>query len=167
LCRSFEILVCDIDADVEDGPVAGEHADRCLFARTATRSADVVLAVGRCGTKGIHGLSRVVADLLESGVPPARVVPVIVDAPRSPSARARLAATLADLAVMAPGGSLAPALFLPSRHVDQAVRDGAPVPAPLPALAAGAFSAVLARSGPRSQPSLELTRVAPGSLGPL
>jgi hypothetical protein len=167
LCRSFEIVVCDIDADLEDGPVAGEHADRFLFARTATRSADVVLAVGRCGTKGIHALARVVADLLEAGVPPARVLPVVVDAPRSPAARAGVAATVAELAVIAPGGSLAPALFLPARHVDQAVRDGAPVPAPLPTLVTGAFSAVLTRSGPRSQPSLEPTRVAPGSLGVL
>lgn len=165
LCRSFDAVVCDVDADVEAGPVTGETADRCLFARVATGSADVVLAVGRAGTKGIHALGRVTADLVESGVPPGRVVPVVVGGPRSPAARAALAHAVAALAAAGSSGPLAPVLFLPSRRVDDAVRDGLPVPAPLPSLAAGACSAVLNRLGPRVFPTTRPELVAPGSLG--
>jgi hypothetical protein len=164
ICRAYEMVVCDIDANLEEGSRSGEPADRGLFARTATTRADVVLAVGRAGTKGIHSLARVIGDLLEWGVPSNRLLPVVSEAPGSPATRAALVSTLGELA--APGGAgIGPVLFLPSRRVDQAVRDGMPVPAPLPALVIAAFFAVLARSGPRAQNRLEPQLVAPGSLG--
>jgi hypothetical protein len=57
-------------------------------------------------------------------------------------------------------------VFLPSRRVEEAVRDGAPLPAPLPALLSGACSAVLAQTGPVAEPTPPvLQRVAAGSLG--
>jgi hypothetical protein len=165
LCRSYEVVVCDVDGDVEEGPAGREHADRTLFARTATGAADVVFAVGRAGTKGLHSLARVLDDLAESGVPSARLVPVVVEAPRSPAARAALARTISELTGSGSSSPLAPVLLLPSRRVDDAARDGVPVPAPLPALVTGAFSAVLARLGPRDRRLAAPELVTPGSLG--
>jgi hypothetical protein len=165
LCRTFDTVVCDVDPDVEDGPRSGEGADRCLFARVATGAADVVFAVGRADTKGVHSLARVVGDLVESGVPPGRLVPVVSEAPRSPGARSSLARTIGELTEVGPFGPLAPVLFLPSRRVDDAVRDGLPVPSPLPSLVAGAFSAVFGRLGPRVRRPVQPELVSPGSLG--
>ena len=61
---------------------------------------------------------------------------------------------------------MASPIFLPTRKVDEALRDAVPLPAPLPALLAGAFESVVARVGPVGyidprEPEL----VAPGSLG--
>jgi hypothetical protein len=169
LRRRFGAVVCDVTADFE-GETEGGSADveeRNLLARTAVRSADVVFAVGLPGAKGTHALVRVLADLAGAGVPAGRVVPVINQAPRHPRARAELSAALADLAVAAMGGgrTVSP-IFLPSRRVEEAVRDVVAMPAPLPATLAGAFEATLGRLGPAStgRPA-EPELVAPGSLG--
>lgn len=169
LRTAFATVVCDITADFESEDDAGSSdvEERNLMARSAVRSADVVFVVGRPGVKGLHALVRVLADLAAAGVPAGRTVPVLNEAPRQPRARAELAGALAELAVPAMGGgrTVAP-VFLPSRRVEEALRDAVSVPAPLPGLLAGAFNAVVDRLGPASdvgvQPVLE--RVAPGSL---
>jgi hypothetical protein len=56
-------------------------------------------------------------------------------------------------------------LFLPGRRVDDAVRDGVPMPAPLPALLAGAVQAILSRTGPLDASARGPVLVQPGSLG--
>lgn len=167
--RRFGVVVCDITADLE-GEDEGGSADveeRNLLARTAVRAADVVFAVGLPGAKGMHSLVRVLSDLAGAGVPAGRVVPVINQAPRHPRVRAELSATLADLAVPAMGGgrTVSP-IFLPTRRVEEAMRDVVPIPAPLPATLAGAFQATLERLGPASAPAApEPELVTPGSLG--
>lgn len=169
LRTTFGVVVCDITADFESEDDAGSSdvEERNLMARTAVRSADVVFAVGRPGVKGLHALVRVLAELSAAGVPAGRTVPVINEAPRQPRARAEISSALADLAVPAMGGgrTIAP-VFLPSRRVEEALRDAVSLPAPLPATLAGAFAAVLERLGPANQVSTPaLERVAPGSLG--
>jgi hypothetical protein len=77
-----------------------------------------------------------------------------------------VAAALTELSAPAlGGGTTAPPLFLPSRAVESALRDGAPIPAPLPGKLATAVHAVLERTGPLTRVALEPVAVAPGSLG--
>ncbi len=167
--RAFPTLVCDVTADFEGEDDAGstDVEERNLAARTAALAADVVFAVGRPGTKGVHALVRVLADLAGLGVPAARLVPVVNVSPRDPRVRAELAGAIADLASPALGGqATAGCIFLPARKVEEALRDAVRLPAPLAPLLAGAFWATLERTGPRQPgPGPEPVRVAPGSLG--
>ena len=169
LRASFATVVCDITADFEGEADAGsvDVEERNLPARIAVEQAEVVFAVGRTGVKGTHALVRVVADLAGAGVAPARIVPVINLAPRHPRLRSELTAALADLAApVLDGEATAPPVYLPERRVEEALRDAVPLPAPLPSLLAGAFSATMARAGAhghRRHP--EPVLVAPGSLG--
>jgi hypothetical protein len=98
-------------------------------------------------------------------VAPERLMPVVVDAPRSPRGRAELASAIRELGGAAMGVSTAPVLFLPGRRVDDAARDGAPMPAPLPTLLAGAVGAFLGRTGPLDTTGRGPVLVQPGSLG--
>ncbi|MBW8826626.1 MAG: hypothetical protein JF603_09795 [Acidobacteria bacterium] len=165
LCRAYDVVVCDVDPDIEGDEIGTpDVAERHLLARTATAASDVVIVVGRPTAKGVHSLVRTLADLADGGVAAARLLPVVVDAPRSPRARAGLASAVAQL-----GGSAArataPLLFLPGRRVDDAVRDGLPMPAPLPGLLARAVRATASRSGPVLAAGRDPVLVQPGSLG--
>ena len=168
ICRAFDIVVCDITADFEGEVDAGsaDVEDRNLASLTAVADADVVVVVGRPGVKGIHALVRVLGDLVATGVQPARILPVISMAPRSPRARAEISAALGELARPALGGSATPSpVFLPTRPVEQATRDGAPIPTPLPSRLAGGVLGVAANAGPVRRHRAEPVAVAPGSLG--
>ncbi len=169
LRRTFDIVVCDITADFESQDDAGstDVEERNLMARAAIRSADVVFAVGRPGVKGVHALVRVLADLAAAGVPAGRTVPVFNEAPRHPRARAELVSALAELAVPAmDGGRTTAPVFLPSRRVEEALRDAVAIPAPLPSLLAGAYTAIVDRFGPADDACGQpLERIVPGSLG--
>jgi hypothetical protein len=113
-------------------------------------------------------LLAVVAALLllvGAGVATERILPVVNVAPRQPRARAEAAATLADLGRLAVGTDLVPPVFLPRRRVGEALRDGARVPSPLPQLLAGAWEALLARSGTADRAGAAIERLQPGTLG--
>jgi hypothetical protein len=169
LAAAYRYVVTDSDADLE-GEAEGGSFDveaRNVMARTAVIEADAVLAVGSPSMKGLHALTRVLADVAGLGVPPARILPVLNGAPRSPRSRAVLTGAVAELTGAL--GDIRPPLFLPARDVDTAFRDGAPMPAPLPALVAAAVRAVVAVPEPAS-PSRRrgherLRRVVPGTLG--
>jgi hypothetical protein len=166
--RTFATVVCDVDADFESEDEAGsiDVEERCLMARTAVTRADVVLAVGRPGVKGLHSLVRVLGDLVACGVAVERIVPVISCGPRQGRGRADIASALASLFRPLGGDVLASPVFVPRRRVDEALRDGLPLPAPLPAVTAGAVRAVLARTGREQAPAASVPqRVVPGSLG--
>jgi hypothetical protein len=140
--------------------------DRNVAARTVAARADAVAVVGRPGLKGVHALVRVIADVASCGVDAERILPVVVTAPRSPRARAEIAAAIADLARPSLGGIGTPSpLFLPPRPVEQAFRDGTPLPAQLATRTSGAVLAVLERAGRRSVEDLDAVLVTPGSLG--
>jgi hypothetical protein len=165
---SYRTVVCDIDADfeTEDDTGSADVAERCLPARTAAQHADVVFAVGLGGMKGLHALVRVVAELIGAGVPAERVQPVINLAPRQPRSRTELAAAFGALAGPAVGRQLAGPLFLPRRKVEEALRDGARLPNPLPQMLAAAWRAGRDRGkATRPQAGVVPERVRPGTLG--
>ena len=161
--RTFDVTVCDVTADFEGEDVGGsiDVEERNLPARTAVTVADVVLAVGRPGVKGLHSLVRVLGDLAAVGVPPARVVPVVNAAPRNPRHRAELADALRDLSA----GAGDP-VFLPAKDVEDELRDVVPLPSSVVAPVTKAYERVLERVGPLGPPApAEPVLVAPGSLG--
>jgi MinD-like ATPase involved in chromosome partitioning or flagellar assembly len=165
LLSAFHVVVADVTADFEGEADAGsaDVEDRNALARTALARADVAFVVGRPGVKGLHSLVRTVVDVVDAGLVPTRVVPVVAAAPRSPRVRAEVARAVAELAGPALPEPVAAPVFLPARRVESALRDALPLPAPLPARLAGAFAAVVARQGRAAAPSRGPVRVAPGT----
>lgn len=168
LRRSFDAVVCDVTADFEGQGDAGsaDVEERNISTRTPVLEADVILVVGRTGVKGIHSLVRVLAELMSVGVMADRVLPVINLAPRSPRTRAEIAAAVSELArPVLSGRVLASPIFLPAKSVEQAFRDGHPLPAPLPGRLADGTLAIVDRAGAAARRADEPERVAVGSLG--
>jgi MinD-like ATPase involved in chromosome partitioning or flagellar assembly len=166
LRRAYRVVVCDVDPDLEgeDGGGSIDVEERNVMARTAMACADVVFTVGLPSMKGLHSLVRVVTDLAAFGVDVDRIVPVLNRAPRAPRARAGLASVVAQLAAPAVGDGLPTPIFLPERPVEADLHDGARLPSALGAPLAGAFGAVLSRSGAPARPDAP-EPVRPGSLG--
>ncbi len=171
LQRAVDTVVADVDADVEGEAETGsiDVEDRNRLSRTALSRAEVVLVVGGPGMQGLYAVVRTINELLEFGVAPGRMLPVIARGPRSPRARAELTAALSSL-VTAGGPSdgivLANPLHLPERPVDQALRDGVALPGSLARSLARATESIRARAEapPRDEPPTPV-RIAPGSLG--
>lgn len=166
LARAFRVVVCDCTGDLE-GEADGGSADvedRNALARTAVTAADVVFAVGAPGVKGVHSLARIMGDLLGAGVEGARIVPVVNRAPRSGRARAEIARALAELTPARRQGLAAP-VFLPERRIDDALRDGARLPAGLGAPLVAAFEEIATALGPPDADEREPELLVPGSLG--
>jgi hypothetical protein len=170
LTRTFSTVVADIDGDLEGESTSGsiDVEERNLMARTVVGAADVVVVVGRPGLKGLHSLAWLLHDLVDADVDGARILPVLNGVGRSPRLRAQLQAALQGVVADLPA-TIGPAVILPDRPVDAALRDGAPIPAPLPALLVGAYEAARSRVGaqrrPGSDPALVGVPVSPGSLG--
>ena len=167
LRRSFDLVVADVDVDLEGEAETGsmDVEERNHLARTVTSRADAVVVVGDPGMKGLYAMVRVLGDLVAHGVEPRRLVPVLNRAPRRPRQRAELARTLADLVLTDAGaGDLSGPVFVPDRAVDEALRDGVPLPKPVVAPVAGAVAAALDRA-PAKVPEAALVPVAVGSLG--
>ena len=169
LCRAYRVVVGDVDPDVEgeDGGGSIDVEERNVMARTTASRADVVFAVGAPSLKGVHGLVRVVTDLVDFGVPADRIVPVFNRSPRSQRARATLGTAVADLAGAANGARLASPVHLPERDIESDIHDGRRLPAVLGDPLAGAFHAVLGRVAerPAGDGRSSGERVRPGSLG--
>ena len=91
---------------------------------------------------------RVVADLVEHGVAPGRLLPVLNRAPRAPRARAELTGAFAALVGgFLDAGRLASPIYLGrQRGVEEALRDGARLPGSLGPSLRGAVDAVVSRS---------------------
>jgi hypothetical protein len=169
---AYGTVVADVEGDVEGEAETGsmDVEERHALARTALAGADVVLVVGCPGLHGIHSLARLVHDVVDLGVSPARVLPVVNQAPRRAGPRAEITAALAELCTTRTGRP-APPLHLPSRRVDEAFRDGVPLPAALAQATARAATVVASRTTP---PERQLTGgpaaprlVQPGTLGAL
>jgi len=132
LRRSATLVVADVDDDLEGEAATGsaDVEDRNLLARTAIELADVVVVVGTPGVKGAHALLRVVRDCIGAGVRPERIVTVVNRAPRSRTVRAELSRTVTDLlAASHPDQPVLSPVFLPERRqLDDALRDGVPLP---------------------------------------
>ena len=166
LRAAYGVVVCDTDADLEGEDEGGsiEVEERHVMCRTAALRADVVLAVGQPGMKGVHALVRVLNELRAVGVHPARVVPVVNRASKGGRARSELTATLAQLAGGG-GAAFAPAVFLADRKVEEPLLDGVRLPGSLTGPLTGAFKAVVAAAGAGGPGPTEPQRVRPGSLG--
>jgi hypothetical protein len=172
LRRSYRLVVADIDRDLEGEDETGstDVADRNVLARAAMAVAATVVVVGQPGTTRLHALVRLLDGVLGHGVAPADVVTVLNRAPRSPRARAELTRTLADLAVLLPGGELlAGPLFLPDRRrLDDVVRDAGRLPAALCGPLATTVDGVLAPARDGAAPGRggepEPVAIVPGSL---
>jgi hypothetical protein len=183
LRQAFGAVVCDVDPDLESEADGGslDVEERNLMARTVIGQADGVFVVGRPDMVGLHGMVRLIGDLTAFGVPLARIVPVINQAPRRPRLRAELtralheligdpgiSATAGETGGEAEGGACVPPLFLPVRRVEEALRDGVALPAPLPAMLVGAYRGLLGgqRAVVTTSPTAPV-RVEPGTLGAL
>lgn len=168
LRHSFQAVVADVDGEVEGEVETGsvDVEDRHRLARTATGNATVTVAVGSPGLKGVSSLAGLIRRLVRSGVPAARILPVLNRAPRHPAARAEstraltqlLAGSNIELAVAAP-------VHVPERKIEDALRDGSPLPSPLVDPITKAALALAARTADAAPPLTEPRRVVPGSLG--
>lgn len=163
----WRAVVCDTDADLEGEAEGGsmDVEERHLLARSVADHADAVFVVGHPTMKGIHGLVRVIGDLLDHQIDPERIVPVVNLAPKAGRPRADLAKAVALLVQGREGSErLSSPIFLPERPIDEALRDGVRLPANITSPLAAAFYAVLDRTC-RPESATEPQRIAPGSLG--
>jgi hypothetical protein len=170
LQRTHRVVVADIDPDVEGERECGsiEVEERNLIARTVVARADLVVVVARPGFSGIHRLVRILSEMLEHGVPPERLLPLVNRAPRSPRAHAETTAALAALLRRArPDTAMLPnAIYLPDRRrLDQLQHDGTRLPAEVSRPLATAVAASLERVGLRELQAAEPEPITPGSLG--
>jgi hypothetical protein len=170
LQRLADVVVADVEPDVEGEAETGslEVEERNLLARATMARADVVAVVGEPSMKGLVALVRTIADLIGFGVPVERLLPVVSRSPRSPRQRGELASTVAELLGASAGavsGRMCPVLHLPARDLDPWLRDGTPLPAPLPRTTARAVAAVLERAGSTAASTgAEPERIRPGRL---
>lgn len=163
LRSTFHLVVADVDHDLEGEEETGspEIEDRNLLARTVTAAADIVVAVGTPGMKGIFALARVVDQLRAHGVEPHRIVPVLNRSPRSSKGRSELFRAFTELA--GPVAISVPLVVSERRGLEQLQRDGARLPVGFGSSLATAVTAALNRVPPAA--AIEPEPVAPGSLG--
>jgi hypothetical protein len=168
LLQTYRHVVADVDADVDGDAECGsvEVEERNVLARTAVGRADAIVVVGSGDLKGLHGLLRVLADLVDFGVEHGRLLPVVNRAPRSPRARAEVNRSFAQLAegFVEPGRLAGPVHVGHQRRLEEALRDGVRLPGTAGRDLAAAVDAVVARSGPAADQPLPAP-VAPGSFG--
>ena len=172
--RTFRILIADIDPDVEGQDRTGSFdiEDRNTFARTCTRHADLVVAVGTPGTKGVHALVRCVHRLVDHGVEPSRIVPVVNRVGRPPGSKAEISrafARLTDSIGTPDTGQIANPLFIAERRgLDHLVNRATPLPRAITRPVGNAVTALLdaGRDRPASGVlSDEPQRISVGALG--
>ncbi len=169
LVRSYRLVVADIESDFEGEDEVGliEIEERNHMARVTALRAHVTVAVGLPGVKGIHSLVRLVADLIQLGVDPERILPLVNKAPRSGRARAEITGAFAALLDTEARHLASPVFVAGRRGVDEAIRDGVRLPGPLVSPLARTLATVLART-PEPVASIDDRQpeaVAPGSLG--
>ena len=151
LLAAYPIVVGDVDPDIDGHHECGsfEVEDRNAISRTVLTRASATVVVGTATTGGLHSLAQVLRDVLEHGVDPLRLVPVVNHAPRSPRERAAIARALPQLTMSGSAGSrVAAPLFVTTRRaVEDAVRAGRPLPSPLVTPMTRAVSTVLETRG--------------------
>jgi hypothetical protein len=163
---AFQVTVADLTGDLEGEADSGsiEIEERNHLARSVASNADALFLVGTPGMKGVHSLARLVRHVLDAGVEPNRVLLVITRAPRSPRTRAEIAMTLASLLADRPG--LPSPVPIPERKVDEALRNGATLPAAVVDPLTGALRVLLERHADTAPPAGARPKpVVPGSLG--
>lgn len=171
LRRGFRLVVADVDPDLDGERATGsmDVEERNSLARTTTAAADLVVVVGQPGMVGVHGLLRVTRAVLDHGVAPDRIVPVLNRAPRNPRLRAEHTRAFGELLRGALGECGVPSpIHLPERrHLEQLLRDGSRLPDSWLVPICSPVRALLDAGAPAAPAPSEATPVlvAPGSLG--
>jgi hypothetical protein len=165
--EAFDVVVADIDSDVEGEAQGGsiDVEERHVLARTVSLDADAIVVVGQATMKGVHALVRVMAELLEIGLHPERLLPVLNQAPAASAARAELGRAVGHLLQGVTGGrDVRPVLHAPTVELETQLREREAVPDAWAALVAGAVTSLLDRSsGEHRAPAPE--PVPAGALG--
>jgi len=173
LRRTFTYVVADIDPDIEGESECGsvDVEDRNLLARSVVDAADVIIVTAHPGVQGLHRLVRLIGLLIDHGVQPERLLPVINRAPRTARARAEITRTVATLIEPLAGPSarvLASPLFIGEhRRLDLMLRDGVGIPTSMATALATAVEAIGTRleALPRAERDNEPVAIVPGTLG--
>lgn len=165
LQQAFSVVVADVTGDLEGEADCGsaDVEERNHLARTATTRADLVLAVGAAGIKGVHSLARLLRALAGAGVSPQRLAPVVNRAPRDPRERARLAGAVSELAPETT--VLSAPLWVREARIEECLRSARPLPSTLVRPLATAVSSHLDRLADAAPPRTEPAEVTPGTLG--
>lgn len=170
LQRLADVVVADIEPDTEGEADTGSSdvEERHVLARTTLTRADVVVVVGEPSLKGCFALVRTINELAAFGVALERILPVVNRSAWRPRARAELSASVSELLRASVGAAADQAInpiHLPSRPVDQALRDGVALPDALATTLARSVGAILDRiDEPELDTGVVPQRVAPGSL---
>ena len=160
----------DVDADLDGQARTGspDVEDRHATTLASLEAADLVLVVGRPDLHGIHSLASILVEVLGTGVPAHRVLPVVVASPRSPVARSSITATIGQLVgdEIHEDGATLPALHLrPVRHLDDLHDRVGPLPAAMCQPLGRQLTHLLEVNGPRPNSGADGHRVRPGELG--
>jgi len=168
LLAGYRRIVVDLEADLEGHDEVGaiEVEERNLLARCAIAHADVVVAVGTPDLKGLHGLLRVLAELVGHGVEPDRIVPLCNKAGRPGRQRSETTAALAELTAPVSTDLRAPVYVPLRRRLESMIRDGVRLPEQLVTPVCAAVLAALDQTAPRADLTpRESVAVVPGTLG--
>jgi len=166
LRRSFQAVVADVTGDFEGENEGGsiDVEERNHLARATVLRSTVVTVVGGAGMKGVHSLAGVIRSLVHIGVPEERIVALVNRSPRNPRAKAEAARALTGL-LQGAGMALSSPVHAPERKVEDMIRDGSPLPAPIVEPVLRAVLAVADRQADGAPALVSPVRVAPGSLG--
>lgn len=168
LRRAFRLVVADIDGDLEGERATGsvDVEERNTLSRAAVDTADLVIAVGCASLQGTHAVVRSVRELVDHGVPCARILPLVNHAPRSPRARAEIARAHSELLGPSAQDLPSPLFAGARRQLDALLRTGTALPHAWVAPLAQSVQAVLARAASSEErPIVEPVPIVPGSLG--
>ena len=160
LRQTYALVVADAESDLEGERQTGslDIEDRNHLARHLASSADLVVTTGRTSINGFSRMIRTITDLLDHGVDPGRILPVVIGTSRLPHQQAEIRRALHDLLESISPNSLTPSpLLVPSSRELAAIRhDGSPLPrkfvAPLAARVRASLASVPAHRPDDSEP---------------
>ena len=158
LRNAFDVVVCDIDADLEGEAESGSFdiEERNILGRSAVAASCAVVVVGGPGVKGTHSILRVLGEIWAHGVSPRRTVVVVNRGDEV--ALQRLGDALNRLA-----GEGRTLLYVPQTAVDETLLKSLPMPASVVDPVTQAVEPLLA--APIDGSSAGAVRILPGSLG--
>ncbi|MGH9306036.1 MAG: hypothetical protein ACRD0I_04025 [Acidimicrobiales bacterium] len=167
LLASYDTVVCDVDSDFEGEAQSGspDIADRNHMARRSVTQADVIVAVGQPGMKGVLSLRRLLDDLDRLGVAGPSVLPVINRAPRGHRHRDELTKALLTGSDTDQFAHHPPLTFVPEIPMEQVHRDCVALPGAITQPLQTALAARFVRPSAEPAPPGGPEPIAPGSLG--